>query len=83
MDEATVAKAYTPFFSAQAAGRRRGLGLPKARRIIENHGGSIWINSQPGRGTTVSVRLPTVPGDGDRQQRGDARSQGGKHTGGG
>jgi len=60
MDAATLARACTPFFSAQPAGRRRGLGLPKAKRYVENNAGRMWIDSRPGQGTTVSIRLPGV-----------------------
>ena len=35
-----------------------GLGLPIARRIIEAHGGNIWVDSQEGAGATVSFTLP-------------------------
>jgi signal transduction histidine kinase len=35
-----------------------GLGLPIAKCLIEAHGGSLSIRSEPGRGTTVSVVLP-------------------------
>ena len=58
MDASTVARACTPFFSAQAAGRRQGLGLPKAKRYVENNRGKMWIDSKPGEGTTVAIRLP-------------------------
>lgn len=58
MDPETLAGAFTPFFSAQQAGRRRGLGLPRARRTVEANGGRIWIHGEPGRGTTVRVQLP-------------------------
>jgi len=60
MDNETLARAYTPFFSAHKAGRRRGLGLPKAKRYVENNGGSISIDSEPGKGTVVSIRLPAI-----------------------
>jgi len=42
----------------RAAGRGRGLGLPRAYRIVEAHGGRIWLESQPDDGTTVHVLLP-------------------------
>lgn len=58
MDDATLSKAFTPFFSSQPAGRRRGLGLPRSRRYVENSGGRIWIRSRVGEGTTVFVQLP-------------------------
>jgi signal transduction histidine kinase len=41
---------------AQAGGT--GLGLAVARQIVEQHGGSVSIESRPGSGTSVTVRLP-------------------------
>jgi signal transduction histidine kinase len=38
-----------------------GLGLPIARAIAESHGGRIWLESEPGRGTRAVVRLPREP----------------------
>jgi len=60
MDPTTAAKAFTPFFSQQQAGRRRGLGLPRARRVIEANGGRIHLRSQANHGTTVVVQLPAA-----------------------
>jgi signal transduction histidine kinase len=40
-----------------------GLGLPIARGIVEAHGGTIWIESAPGRGTTVRFTLPPARGE--------------------
>jgi signal transduction histidine kinase len=37
-----------------------GLGLPLARRLAELHGGFLEINSEKGRGTTVTVTLPAA-----------------------
>jgi len=61
MDDATVRRAFDPFFSGREAGRGAGLGLSKAWRFIEANGGTVAIASRPGAGTTVSVRLPTAP----------------------
>jgi len=61
MDPPTLEQAFTPFFSSQQAGRRRGLGLPRAKRYVENNGGKIWIQSQPNHGTCVTVQLPAAP----------------------
>lgn len=60
MDAKTLASAFTPFFSTQRAGRRRGLGLPMAWRYVVNNHGRIWIESQPGEGTTAYVALPAA-----------------------
>ena len=55
---------FDRFFQASSTrmGRRHGagLGLPIARGIVEAHGGTIWIESAPGRGTTVRFTLPGV-----------------------
>jgi len=59
MDEATRKKAARPFFSATPAGRKRGMGLAFASRLVQLNGGSLQIESQSGHGTTVTVTLPT------------------------
>ena len=61
MDEATVKRAFDPFFSNKPAGRRRGLGLAKALRWIEASGGSIRLESRPGQGTRGVILLPAKP----------------------
>ncbi len=58
MSPAILQRAFDPFFSHRAAGRRRGLGLPRAYRIIEAHGGRIWLESRLDEGTTAHVLLP-------------------------
>ncbi len=63
MDEATARRAFDPFFSGRPAGRRRGLGLAKAQRVIESVGGSIRLDSRPGHGTTAVVLLPVAADD--------------------
>ncbi len=60
MDEPTRKKAAGPFFSAKPAGRKRGMGLAFASRLIQLNGGTIELESQPGHGTTVTVTLPAA-----------------------
>jgi signal transduction histidine kinase len=60
MDPETAARACDPFFSGRDAGRGIGLGLPKARRLIESSGGSLALESRPGRGTRCIIDLPTT-----------------------
>jgi len=56
MSVETRAKAGTPFFTTREEGT--GLGLPLVRRIVEQHGGSVEIESSVGRGTTVTMVFP-------------------------
>lgn len=56
MDEATREHVFDAFFSTKSGGS--GLGLPTARRIIEAHGGQIRVQSEPGRGTQFTIKLP-------------------------
>ncbi len=58
MDTAILQKAIQPFFSARPAGRKRGMGLAYAARLIQLNNGSLNIESEPGTGTTVNVHLP-------------------------
>jgi putative nucleotidyltransferase with HDIG domain len=60
MDQATLKRAFDPFFSAKPAGRRRGMGLPKALRWVESSGGSIRLESRPKQGTRTLVLLPVA-----------------------
>lgn len=60
MDAETAAKATEPFFSYKPAGRRRGMGLANAQRLLKLNGGSLKIDSTVGEGTTVTITLPKV-----------------------
>ncbi|MBI5544928.1 MAG: FHA domain-containing protein [Deltaproteobacteria bacterium] len=52
---------WTPFFTTKEVGRGTGYGLTLVRSAIEQHGGSISLESEVGRGTTFTVRLPISP----------------------
>jgi signal transduction histidine kinase len=61
---ADLPRIFDPFFQADPAGNRgAGLGLAVTRAIVESHGGEIRCESQPGVGTTMTIRLP-LSGDG-------------------
>jgi signal transduction histidine kinase len=59
MDSETLAKVFRAFYTTKQGGS--GLGLPTARKIVEAHGGTIDIESAPGRGTKVTIWLPAPP----------------------
>jgi signal transduction histidine kinase len=51
-----VEKIFDPYFSTKDAGT--GLGLPIAKKIVEDHGGSIRVESEVQKGTVITIRLP-------------------------
>lgn len=60
MSTKALKHAFDPFFSEKPAGRQRGLGLPKAKRLIELQGGSIALIPMTGGGTLARVVLPSA-----------------------
>jgi two-component system, NtrC family, sensor kinase len=53
-----LAKIFEPFFTTRSSSGGTGLGLAIARRITQEHGGSIRLESEPGQGTRAIVELP-------------------------
>lgn len=53
-------KIWDPFFTTKPEGKGTGLGLAICRRVIEEHHGSISIDSHPGEGTTVIILFPVT-----------------------
>ncbi|MEA3436535.1 MAG: ATP-binding protein, partial [Thermodesulfobacteriota bacterium] len=51
-------KLFEPFFTTKKKGKGVGLGLSVAYGIVEEHGGSIHVNSKEGKGTTFNIKLP-------------------------
>jgi len=61
MEESVRRRAFEEFFTTKPQGSGSGLGLSLSRRFLRQAGGDIEIESQPGVGTLVAVRLPLAP----------------------
>ncbi|RVU42877.1 PAS domain-containing protein [Lujinxingia sediminis] len=54
----TLERVFEPFYTTKEPGRGTGLGLFVSREIVEEFGGTLHLESEPGRGTRATIRLP-------------------------
>ena len=63
ISEDQIQQVFDPFYTTKPAGRGNGLGLVVVKGIVDEHGGTIEVDSEPEQGTEFTIRLPhtTVP----------------------
>jgi two-component system, cell cycle sensor histidine kinase and response regulator CckA len=76
IDDKSLARVFEPFYTTKEVGKGTGLGLSIIYGIIKQHKGAVHIESEPVKGTTISIYLPTL----ETPQARRVKQHGAKHS---
>jgi signal transduction histidine kinase/two-component SAPR family response regulator len=80
IDPSLANRVFEPFFTTKGTGQGTGLGLSVVEGIVEQSSGELWLESEPGRGTTLTIALPMVEVYEDERQPTEQTPAGGSET---